>query len=81
MCSAKIVAKWRQFRRDTGLRLDVEEFHRIYHLRELDEAAARLPRGFDLEFAAPEIATEHAISNMVVAFRERKTRALERCAC
>lgn len=78
MCySAKVVEKWREFRRASGIRIDIEEFHRLYQLRDLDEAAARLPRGFDLEFSTPESEVERAIRERIGAWRARRTQQLE----
>ena len=78
MCySAKVVQKWRDFRRVSGVRLDLAEFHRIYHLRDRDEAAARIPRGFDLEFADPQTDTERQIRALVLARRRRRGAELE----
>lgn len=72
-----VIKKWHAFRRETGFQLDVAEFLRLYHLRDEDEASARLPRGFDLEFANPQSEEERAVRNLVLANRQRKTAQLE----
>lgn len=79
MCySAKVVQKWRTFRRETGVRMDLPEFHRIYHLRDdAEDIAARIPRGFDLEFSEPDNAEERRILELILAFRKRKSQGLE----
>lgn len=81
MCySAKVVANWREFCRASSIRIDLEEFHRLCTLRESDDIAARLPRGFDLDFcaSAPRSALERSIQQKIHGWRARRGAGLER---
>jgi putative SOS response-associated peptidase YedK len=79
MCySAKVVARWREFCRASSIRIDLEEFHRLYTLRQHDGLAARLPRGFDLEFSSPEAELERQIQAAIAAWRTQRMAELER---
>lgn len=75
MCySAMVLADWRTFLRDTGVRLGVQEFYRLYSLRDSESARAsvQLPRGFDLELAG-----EPAIRPLIDRYRQRTAAAIE----
>ncbi|MFO7325951.1 MAG: hypothetical protein DIU62_009565, partial [Pseudomonadota bacterium] len=73
-----MVARWREFCRASSIRIDLEEFHRLYTLRQHDGLAARLPRGFDLEFSSPEAELERQIQAAIAAWRTQRMAELER---
>lgn len=78
MCySAQLKSDYRQFLRETGARLDIGEFVRLYWER-AEGAKLRIPRAMDALFARPANAEERRIAELIVAFDRAETARLER---
>ena len=77
MCySAQLKADYRQFLRDTGTRIDIDSFMRLYWERS-EGAKHRIPRAMDALFAAPATADERRIADLVAAFDRAEAARLE----
>ena len=77
MCySAQLKADYRQFLRDTGTRMDIEAFMRLYWERS-EGAKHRIPRAMDALFASPSSADEKRIAGLIVAFDQAEAVRLE----
>jgi putative SOS response-associated peptidase YedK len=78
MCySAMVTEDWKAFLRVTGILMSLPEFHELMQHRLEDPTRFRLPRGFDLEFAAPHTAEEQAIKALSDRYRHMQTGKLE----
>ncbi len=77
MCySAQLKADYRQFLRDTGARIDIDEFMRLYWERS-EGAKHRIPRAMDALFATPSTAGEKRIAGLIAAFDQAEAARLE----
>lgn len=77
MCySAQLKADYRQFLRDTGTRIDIDAFMRLYWERS-EGAKHRIPRAMDALFAKPATADERRISGLIAAFDKAEATRLE----
>ena len=77
MCySAQLKADYRQFLRDTGTRIDIAEFVRLYWER-AEGAKHRIPRAMDALFAHPATAGERRIAELIIAFDQAEAARLE----
>ena len=78
MCySAQLKSDYRQFLRETGARLDIGEFVRLYWER-AEGARLKIPRAMDALFAQPADAAERRIADLITAFDQAETARLER---
>lgn len=77
MCySAQLKAEYREFLRDTGARIDIAEFARLYWERS-EGAKLKIPRAMDALFAAPASAEERRIAALIAAFDQAEAARLE----
>lgn len=77
MCfSAQTVEAWRSFMRRMGVQLSLDEFARLYGIRQSD-AGIRIPKAMDAAFAAPADPAERAIKALIDAFDARQATAWE----
>ena len=77
MCySAQLKAEYREFLRDTGTRIDIAEFVRLYWERG-EGAHLKIPRAMDALFASPSNADERRIAGLIDAFDKAEAARLE----
>lgn len=77
MCySAQLKADYRQFLRDTGTRIDIAEFVRLYWER-AEGAKVRIPRAMDALFAQPATAEERRVAELIATFDRAEAARLE----
>lgn len=77
MCySAQLKSDYRAFLRDTGARIDIAEFVRLYWER-AEGAKLKIPRAMDALFAEPANAEERRVHDMAVAFDRAEAARLE----
>lgn len=78
MCySAQLKSDYRQFLRESGARLDIGEFVRLYWER-AEGAKLKIPRAMDAMFAQPANAEERRIAELIIAFDQAETARVER---
>lgn len=78
MCySAKIVERWKTYRRDTDAVLDLEEFERVYGARRLTPTI-KIPRAVDRWFDEPSSPAEKRIKQLIDDYRSGMVTKLEK---
>ena len=78
MCySAQVESKWKRYAREMEAQLAWLEFQELARQRLSNPSQFRLPRGFDLEFAAPESESERVIADLVTQHRESQVMKVE----
>jgi putative SOS response-associated peptidase YedK len=78
MCySAQVESKWKRYVRDMEAQISLPDFHELALRRLSDSSQFRLPRGFDLEFAAPQTQHERAIKDLIDQYRQAQVTKVE----
>jgi putative SOS response-associated peptidase YedK len=78
MCySAQIEAKWKRHVREMEAKMLLSDFRELMQLRLAEPSQFRLPRAFDLEFAAPQSEDERAIKALSDQYRKTQVTKLE----
>jgi putative SOS response-associated peptidase YedK len=78
MCySAQIKADYLTFARQTGARIDIHEFYRVFWIRSTD-AKVKVPKAMEALFAHPTNDKEREINALIDAFNAAETARFER---